>query len=305
MDEAGQTGQSSAALLAAVNRELSGLLARPLACGLYLLATPIGNLGDVSLRALAIMVQAGVLCCEDTRHSRKLLDRYGIRRRLQAYHDHNEAGQLSWVLERLAKGESVALMSDAGTPLVSDPGFKLVRSALEAGHCVFAIPGASAVLAALSSSGLPSDCFTFAGFLPPKLGQRRERLHELRSVAGTLIFFEAPGRMASSLGSLAEVFGPSCPAAVARELTKLHEENRRGTLAELQLWAAGSELRGECVILAAPRRDANTEASEDQICAALGNESQGSLRDRVDAVAALLRAPRKKVYDLALRSRKD
>ena len=296
---------NSGALAASVSRELTGLLSRALLPGLYLLATPIGNLGDISLRALAIMAQADRLYCEDTRHSRRLLDRFGITRKLRSYHDHNESEQLHEVLGELAQGRALGLMSDAGTPLISDPGFKLVRAALEAGHKVFAVPGASAVLAALSASGLASDCFTFVGFLPAKAGQRLDRLREFTNVTGTLIFFESPGRVEATLAALREVFGGHSPAAIARELTKLHEEMRRGSLDDLLAWARSQEIRGEVVILVAPMRSADTEASDEEIDTALSQHSGGSLRDRVDAVATLLRAPRKKVYDLALRLRKD
>ena len=289
----------------AVGRELAAMLARPLAGSLYLVATPIGNLGDVSLRALAVLARADVLYCEDTRHSHKLLDRYGIRRRLRSLHEHNEDNELNGVLAELAAGRSIAIISDAGTPLVSDPGFKLVRAALECGLAVFAVPGASAVLAALTSSGLPTDCFTFAGFLPVKSGQRLERLRELEHVAGTLVFFEAPGRLAATLAALAEVFGSQCPAAVARELTKLHEESRRGSLAEILQWANSAQIKGEVVIAVAPMRALDRQVSEEEIAQAIAGQTDGTLRDRVVAVAARLRAPRKRVYDIALRSRKD
>jgi len=297
--------QDSYGVFAAVHRELSGLLARPLAPGLYLVATPIGNLADTSLRAIATLIQADLLYCEDTRHSRRLLDRYGINRKLRSLHDHNEEAETTAILRELSAARPVALMSDAGTPLISDPGYKLARAASGAGHKVFAIPGPSAVLAALSASGLPTDCFTFAGFLPARSGQRLERLRELQSVAGTLIFFEAPGRLEATLGAMAEVFGPDCKGAVARELTKLHEETRQGSLAELRHWSASEAPRGEFVILIAPVRAADTAASDGEILAALAQCAGHSVRDRVDAVAAQLRAPRKKVYDLALRSRKD
>ena len=305
MSDSGSVEHGASPVLAAVQRELVGLFAKPMAAGLYLVATPIGNLADTSLRAIATLALADLLYCEDTRHSRKLLDRYGIVRRLRSLHDHNEEVESSAVLRELSAGRSVALVSDAGTPLISDPGYKLARAATAARHRVFAVPGASAVLAALSASGLPTDCFTFAGFLPAKAGQRLERLRELRSVAGTLIFFEAPGRLEASLGALCEVFGSDCKGAVARELTKLHEETRQGSLAELRDWAASGEARGEFVILAAPVRDSDAVASDDHILTALGHLDAGSLRDRVDVVARQLRAPRKKVYDLALRSRKD
>ena len=296
---------SSQALLRAANGQLAQLLARPLAAGLYLVATPIGHLGDVTLRALAVMATAGQVYCEDTRHSRKLLDRYGLRRRLRTYQEHNAEQERPAILAQLAAGGSVALLSDAGTPLVSDPGYKLVRDTLAAGGKVFSIPGPSAVLAAVTQSGLPSDCFTFAGFLPVKPGPRSRRLWELLTTPGTLVLFEAPGRVAATLTALGEVFGTDRPAAVARELTKLHEEMRTGSLAELRIWAETEEVRGEAVILVAPVRQGETEASDQAIVLELNGETGGTLRDRVDAVATRLRSPRKRVYDLALRLLKE
>ncbi len=292
-------------LLRAVGRELAELLVRPLAAGLYLVATPIGHLGDVTLRALAIMARSDVLYCEDTRHSRKLLDRYSIRRPLRRYHEHNAGLERPMILAELSQGRSVALISDAGTPLVSDPGFKLVRAALDAGFRAFSVPGPSAVLAGLTASGLPSDCFTFAGFLPVKTGQRLERLRELAESSGTLIFFEAPARVAATLAALGEVFGPGTPAAVARELTKLHEEMRTGSLAELHAWADAQSIRGEAVILVAPARHTPKDTTDEEITQALEGEKAGSLRDRVDAVTARLRTQRKRVYDLALHVYED
>lgn len=289
-------------VLVAVARELAGLMARPLAPGLYLVATPIGHLADVSLRALAILCTADHVYCEDTRHSRKLLDRYSIRRALRTYHEHNGEAERPAILAGLRAGHSLALISDAGTPLVSDPGFKLVREAVAANLPVYAIPGASAVLAALTASGLPSDCFTFAGFLPVKQGQRLERLRELAEAAGTLIFFEAPGRVAATLMALSDVFGSDCPAAVGRELTKLHEEMHTGSLAGLLRWAQASDMRGEAVILVAPVRSRHNDATDEEISQALTDLDAGTLRDRVDCVATRLRAARKRVYDIALRS---
>ena len=305
MIEAADATSALDPLLRSVGRELAELLARPLASGLYLVATPIGHLGDVTLRALAIMSRADALYCEDTRHSRKLLDRYSIRRPLRSYHEHNAGLERPMILAELRKGRSVALISDAGTPLVSDPGFKLVRAALDGGFRAFSVPGASAVLAGLTASGLPSDSFTFAGFLPVKAGQRLERLRELADAAGTLIFFEAPGRVATALAALGEVFGPGTPAAVARELTKLHEEMRTGSLAELSAWADAQSMRGEAVILVAPARHTPKDATDEEITQALAGEKAGSLRDRVDAVAARLRTQRKRVYDLALLNQED
>src|SRR5262245_56260985 len=196
------------------------IAARPLASALYLIATPIGNLADITIRALETLAAADIVAAEDTRVTRVLLDRYGIRQRPTPYHEHNadEAGPR--LIAALSEGKSVALVSDAGTPLVSDPGYRLVERALEAGIKVVPIPGASAVLAALTASGLPSDAFLFAGFLPAKAGQRRTRLEELRSAPATLILFESPHRLAEALAAIAETLGVDRRAVVARELTK-------------------------------------------------------------------------------------
>ena len=214
-----------------------------LAAGLYLVATPIGNLRDVTLRALETLAAADLIACEDTRVTRKLLDPYGISTPLTAYHEHNAAAARPKLIARLAAGEALALVSDAGTPLVSDPGFKLVRAAQDAGHAVTALPGASATLAALASSGLPTDRFFFEGFLPAKEGQRKSRVAELARIPATLILFESGPRLPRALADLAAGLGPR-DAAICRELTKLHEEVRRGDLAALaQTYADGAETR--------------------------------------------------------------
>ena len=239
----------------------AAIMARPLPAALYLVATPIGNLGDVTLRALETLAAADVLACEDTRVTRTLLTRYGISRRTTAYHEHNadEAGPR--LIEAIAQGRSVALVSDAGTPLVSDPGFRLVTVAIEAGLPVVPIPGASAVLAALAASGLPTDAFFFAGFLPAKDGQRRTRLAELAEVPGTLVFFESPHRLSASLATMAETLGAR-DAAVCRELTKRFEEVRRGSLEELANHYEAGEARGEIVICVAPPLAAEPPSAE-------------------------------------------
>ncbi len=227
--------------------------ARPLEPALYLVATPIGNLADVSLRALETIAAADVLACEDTRVSRVLLDRYGIRRRSTPYHEHNAEEAGPRLVEAMLADQSVALVSDAGTPLVSDPGYRLVERALEAGIRVVPIPGPSSVLAALVASGLPSDTFLFAGFLSPKDGQRRSRLEELKAVPATLVFFESPRRLADTLGAMSDILGGGRSAAVARELTKTFEETRRGTLAELAAaYADAAAPKGEVVVCVGP-----------------------------------------------------
>lgn len=227
--------------------------ARPLAPALYLVATPIGNLADITIRALETLAAADILACEDTRVTRVLLDRYGIKQRPTPYHEHNanEAGPR--LIAALSEGRSVALVSDAGTPLVSDPGYRLVGRALEAGIKVVPIPGPSAVLAALTASGLPSDAFLFAGFLPTKAGQRRSRLEALRTTPATLIFFESQHRLADTLAEMVAIFSGERRAVVARELTKTFEELRRGTLAELAgHYAAAATPKGEIVVCVAP-----------------------------------------------------
>ena len=196
--------------------------AAPLSPGLYVVATPIGNLGDVTLRALSILAGADAVLAEDTRVSRKLLDRYGIDTPLSPYHEHNAAEARPRALRRIAEGAALALISDAGTPLISDPGYRLVADAVAQGLAVVAAPGPFAALAALCVAGLPTDRFFFEGFLPPRSAARRERLNALAAVPGTLIFYESPGRIAETLADLAQELGDR-PAAVARELTKLHE----------------------------------------------------------------------------------
>ena len=238
------------------------ITARPLNPALYLVATPIGNLGDITLRALEPLAGADMVACEDTRVTRVLLDRYGIRQRPTAYHEHNATEAGPRLIEALENGRSVALVSDAGTPLVSDPGFRLVEQAQAHGIRVVPIPGASAVLAALTASGLPSDAFFFAGFLPVKDGQKRTRLGELKAVPGTLIFFESPRRLADTLEAMADVFGAR-QAAIGRELTKAFEEIRTGTLSELAAhYAQADTPKGEVVICVAPPEE-RTETADD------------------------------------------
>ena len=260
--------------------------APPLAPGLYVVATPIGNLGDVTLRALSILAGADAILAEDTRVSRTLLARYGIETPLTPYHEHNAAEVRPRALRRMSEGQALALISDAGTPLISDPGYRLVAEAVALGLAVTTAPGASAALAAICIAGLPTDRFFFEGFLPPRSAARRERINALAAVPGTLVFYEAPSRLADALADLALELGPR-PAAVARELTKLHEEVRRGALAALAAeYAASGEPRGEIVIVVGPAeaRDAvsDSDLTED-IVAALRTLS---VKDAAAAVAA-------------------
>ena len=227
--------------------------ARPLENALYLVATPIGNLGDITLRALETLSSADVLACEDTRVTRILLERYGIRNRPYAYHEHNAQEVGPRLIAALEAGKSVALVSDAGTPLVSDPGYRLGQLALDAGSHVVPIPGASAPLAALVGSGMPSDAFLFAGFLPVKDRGKRDRFAELSKIPATLIFFESPHRIGASVRVAAEVLGRDRRAVVCRELTKTFEEFRRGTLDELaEYYHEDRTVKGEIVLLVEP-----------------------------------------------------
>ena len=220
--------------------------------GLYVVATPIGNLGDVTIRALETLSGATLIACEDTRMTRRLLERYGIAARMQAYHEHNarEAGER--LLAAIEGGASVALVSDAGTPLISDPGSRLVAEARRRGIAVWPIPGACAPIAALSAAGLPTQAFLFAGFLPHKQGERSRRLRELAHLPVTLAFFESPNRLARSLADLAEIMGEARELAICREITKLHEETIRGTAGELARNLAQRDVKGEVVLLVAP-----------------------------------------------------
>jgi 16S rRNA (cytidine1402-2'-O)-methyltransferase len=270
-----------------------------LATGLYLLATPIGNARDISLRALEVLKAADVIAAEDTRVTSKLLAIHSISRPLIAYNDHNGGEMRPKILDRLRDGQRVVLVSDAGTPLVSDPGFKLVRAAIEEGLPVVAIPGPSAALAGLMLSGLPSDRFLFVGFLPPRAGERAAALAELKSVRATLIFFEGPQRLAESLAAMAQVLGPR-PAAVARELTKLHEEVRRGALPELAAhYAQAGAPRGEVTVLVGPPPEA--EPDFDRIDAALDAALPFMpVRAAADMLAGLTDVSRKVLYERAL-----
>lgn len=268
--------------------------------GLYVVSTPIGNLRDITLRALDILGGATRVYAEDTRVARKLLDAYGLRPRLGSYHEHNAEQAREEILKALAAGESVALISDAGTPLVSDPGFKLVRAALDAGHRVFPAPGASALLAALTAAGLPTDRFLFAGFLAAKQGARRAALEEVAGIDATLVFFETGPRLAESLTDMAELLGDRA-AAVARELTKLFEETRRGTLAELAAhYREQGPPRGEIVVVVGPPPPA-AEASDAELDAFLaGMLANMGVKEAAANAALRLGVSRKRAYTRAL-----
>jgi len=266
-------------------------------------ATPIGNLGDITLRALWVLRGVDRILCEDTRITGRLLARFGITTPLEAYHDHNADRVRPLALAALRGGERLALVSDAGTPLVSDPGFKLVRAALEEGLPVTAAPGPSAAIDALILSGLPPDAFLFAGFLPPRATARRKALAAWRELPATLIFYEGPSRLAAALADLRETLGDR-PSAVARELTKRHEEVRRGSLSALATYYRDNPPRGEVVIVVGPpevtpRPIANLDEQLDAKLARL------SLRDAVAELAAETGLARRALYDRALARRRD
>jgi 16S rRNA (cytidine1402-2'-O)-methyltransferase len=275
------------------------------AAGLHLVATPIGNLGDITLRALETLAGVDAIACEDTRITRRLTERYGIAAQLTPYHEHNAATARPKILARLSEGASIALVSDAGTPLISDPGFKLVREACAAGHAVTALPGPSSVLTALSVAGLPTDRFFFEGFLPAKEAARRRRLSELARIDATLVLFESGNRMQAALSDLAEIMG-SREAAICRELTKLHEEVTRATLAELAGQAGVVETRGEFVlVIGPPPADAQTftdDALDDLLREQL---SDHSVKDAVVLASELSGRPRREVYARALELAKE
>jgi 16S rRNA (cytidine1402-2'-O)-methyltransferase len=273
---------------------------------LYLVATPIGNLEDVTLRALRVLREADCVLAEDTRRTRVLLDRHGIRARALSLHAHNEAARTAEILARLEAGASVALVSDAGTPLVSDPGERLVRAATDAGHAVVPVPGPSAVLAALCVSGLPTASFTMLGFLPRRASARAALLRRFRDAPDTLVLFEAPSRVAATLAALHAALGER-PACVARELTKLHEEVVRGPLSELAERYAAAAPRGEVTLVVggAPAHAAASAESEEAVDARIRSlVAEGhSPREVAETLAAEGRLRRRDAYSRALRAR--
>ena len=268
--------------------------------GLHIVATPIGNLGDITLRALAALAGVDAILAEDTRVSRRLLGHFEIETPLQAYHEHNAAEARPRILARLAEGQSLALISDAGTPLISDPGYKLVTEATARGIAVHSLPGACAILVGLTLAALPTDRFFFEGFLPQKSAARRERLNALARVPGTLVFYEGPSRLSDTLADMTAELG-NRPAAVARELTKFFEETRRGGLAELAAHYASAETpKGEIVVLVGPpdlSHDIGPGDLDHQIELALATLS---VKDAAAAVAARTGLPRREIYARAL-----
>jgi 16S rRNA (cytidine1402-2'-O)-methyltransferase len=254
-------------------------------CALYIVATPIGNLQDITLRALSTLGEVDLIAAEDTRRTGQLLQHFSIETPLTAYHEHSDAGVTQRLCERLRAGSSIALVSDAGTPMISDPGYRLVRAAQEAGIPVVPVPGACAAVAALSAAGLPSDRFLFSGFLPARSAARRSALEALAGESATLIFYEAPHRLRDSLADLVAVFGPEREAVLAREISKTFETIRRAPLVELEAFVAGDsdQCRGEIVLLVsgAPSRDAEVDPALDalmhSLCARLPPREVASL----------------------------
>ena len=255
---------------------------------LYLVATPIGNLADITHRALQVLKDVDLIACEDTRHTHKLLNHYGVNTKTISYHEHNEQQRAAELIDRLQQGTNIAVVSDAGTPSISDPGFRLVRAAIENEIVVVPVPGPSALITALIAAGLPTDEFFFAGFLPSRTSARRTRLTELQSIPGTLIFYEAPHRLAQTLKDAYEILGER-EAVVARELTKLHEEIRRGRLSELTTdYTEKTDARGEIVVLI-DRNVIGAAATETVSVATLVNQYE---QDGLDHRAALKKAAR-------------
>ena len=273
--------------------------------GLYLVATPIGHLGDITLRALETLAGVDIIACEDTRITRRLTERYAIAAELKPYHEHNAALARPKILERLGQGASIALVSDAGTPLISDPGFKLVREVCAAGHPVIAVPGPSSVLSALSVAALPTDRFFFEGFLPAREHARRARLAELARIDATLVMFESGNRVQDTLADLADIMGGR-DAAICRELTKLHEEVKRAPISELAEAAGSLETRGEFVlVIGPPPADAQVMA-EGELDELLRTSLQrDSVKDAVAHAVELSGRPRRAVYARALELAKE
>jgi 16S rRNA (cytidine1402-2'-O)-methyltransferase len=269
---------------------------------LYVVATPIGNLEDITYRAVRVLREVDLIACEDTRQTRKLLDHYGIQKPAVSYHEHNETERAEELAERLREGAAIALVSDAGAPLVSDPGYRLVRAAIESGIAVYPIPGPSAVVAALSASGLPTDSFRFAGFLPHKPGQRMKALESIADERATVIFYEAPHRILESLEAVEQTLGDR-PVVVARELTKIHEEFLRGTAAEIRAELAGRDsVKGEITLLIGK---ATAPPPDDTPL----REAVGALErvgvPRMEAIKQVARRrglPKREVYDQLLNS---
>ena len=268
---------------------------------LYLIATPIGNLEDITYRAVRLLKEVDLIACEDTRRTRKLLAHYGISKPLASYHEHNEERRAAELLERLRAGEDVALVSDAGMPVVSDPGYRLVRKAAEEGIRIVPVPGPSAALAALAASGLPSDRFLFLGFLPPSGARRRETLRRIAEADVTVILFEAPHRILTTLEDLAEAIGDR-PLVAAREMTKIHEEFLRGTAEEVRRELARRDsIKGEfTIVIDKPHKDAEALPDADTLRTAVTEymDAGASRMDAIKAAARRFHLPKRRVYEI-------
>jgi 16S rRNA (cytidine1402-2'-O)-methyltransferase len=281
-------------------------LAPSLPAGLHVTATPIGNLGDVTLRALATLAAADVILCEDTRITSRLLERYGIKRPMKPYHEHNAEKVRPAIIAALQSGGAYALVSDAGVPLVSDPGYRLVKSCIENDVAVTALPGASAVLTALALSGLPTDCFTFIGFLPQRQKARHDLLMQFKAISSTLIAFESPHRIVDALSDISMALGDR-RVAVARELTKLHEEVLRGTAEEVRhILAARESVKGEICLVIAPPEETSDMANEDDIERAITVAlSENPASKAAALVAKTLGMPKEDIYARILKRKAD
>ena len=272
---------------------------------LYVIATPIGNLEDITLRALAILKQVDLIAAEDTRHTRILLAHYQIQTPLTSYHEHNEQSRAPLLIERLQRGENLALVTDAGTPAISDPGYRLIAGAIGAGIRIVPVPGPSALLAALSASGMPTNRFVFEGFLPSKRSDRQKKLESLRDEPRTLVFYEAPHRLHESLADMRRIFGER-EIAVGRELTKLHEEFVRGSLDDVNFELSRRELKGEITIVVRGASGRKEAPSEEQLCSDIDRlAKQGAgIKQIAETLAARYGLPKRQIYRLALQ-RKD
>jgi 16S rRNA (cytidine1402-2'-O)-methyltransferase len=270
---------------------------------LYVVATPIGNLEDMTYRAVRILSEVALVAAEDTRHSRKLLEHYGIKARLISCHEHNEKERSDELVQRLHQGESIALISDAGTPAIADPGYRLVRAARQAGLDVVCVPGCNAMIAALSISGLPTDSFTFAGFLPAKKNARRALIEQVRAAESTQVFYETPHRLLAALTDLLEICGPEREIAVGRELTKKHEELFWGPLSQALEHFSAKSVKGELVLMLAPGRAAQPQESVEEALRRLHEQGDLTWKEIVKQVARDHGLPGSEVYrrSLALR----
>ncbi|MGE0127826.1 MAG: 16S rRNA (cytidine(1402)-2'-O)-methyltransferase [Blastocatellales bacterium] len=270
---------------------------------LYLVSTPIGNLEDITLRALRVLKEVDLIACEDTRHTRRLLDHFGISKPAISYHEHNEQARAAELAERLSRGESIALVTDAGTPGISDPAYRIVTAAIERGVTVTPVPGATAMIAGLVASGLPTDSFLFAGFLPSRKQARRARLEELRSERATLVFYETPHRIREALIDVRETLGDR-QAAIARELTKLHEQFIRGAVSEIAAHFDANKPRGEMTLVIAGNRDDNLtpveDASVNQQVERLMREQGLSRNDAIKQAARSRGLSKREAYQLML-----